>query len=305
MIIWGGGALVSSGGPSSVPALVYTPSKSTWKLTSPAPVGNRTAHAAVWSPATSTMLVWGGYSEDRGYGVVDLGPNTPTGLEYNPATDTWSTLPEGPLATWPVSGNAVWTGKEMLVWGGPPLVATPSPLILQPSGARYDPVARTWTVMSDLPAQPDLGTGQLDAFAWSGTELYTWGGGTWDEWSTGSGIRSSGGAVYGAGGGWSALPRLPADAFNGVHWPLERQASWFGGGRFYVWSGMDITQTGVASGEAFDPSTATWTTMPQMKAPAARLDASVVTTDTAAIVWGGASALAAQDALKNGGIYTW
>jgi hypothetical protein len=54
------------------------------------------------------MIVWGGI----GYGYEN------TGGRYNPTTDTWvptSTInaPEGRA-----NPTAVWTGSEMIIWGG-------------------------------------------------------------------------------------------------------------------------------------------------------------------------------------------
>jgi hypothetical protein len=36
---------------------------------------------------------------------------------YDPAADRWQTVPAGPLSS-RVFPTAVWTGVEMLVWGG-------------------------------------------------------------------------------------------------------------------------------------------------------------------------------------------
>jgi len=54
------------------------------------------------------MIVWGGYYFD----------NTNTGGRYNPSTNTWiaSSTINAPTAR--VEHTGVWTGSEMLVWGG-------------------------------------------------------------------------------------------------------------------------------------------------------------------------------------------
>jgi hypothetical protein len=55
------------------------------------------------------MIVWGGFREGGGT-LAD-------GARYNPTTDTWT-----PLAPAPLEGRAdptaVWTGREMIVFGG-------------------------------------------------------------------------------------------------------------------------------------------------------------------------------------------
>jgi hypothetical protein len=106
MIVWGGyigGSSFGTGG-------CYDPSTDTWRPTSlgdaPTP---RSAHTAVWTG--SAMVLWGGHGAAPPY---DYG----TGAVYNPVTDTWvpistSSDPEGRYRA-----AAVWTGSEMLVFGG-------------------------------------------------------------------------------------------------------------------------------------------------------------------------------------------
>src|SRR4029453_6966052 len=54
-----------------------------------------------------------------------------TGGRYDPSIDTWTPTSTGVNVTIPRWGHtAVWTGSEMIVWGG-------TNAILQASGARY------------------------------------------------------------------------------------------------------------------------------------------------------------------------
>ena len=66
---------------------------------------------AVWTGQEAIYYGHAG-SNDRG--------QAPWGSAYNPATDTWRTLAPSPLTPrrHPV---VVWTGEEMVVWGGDPL----------------------------------------------------------------------------------------------------------------------------------------------------------------------------------------
>ena len=59
------------------------------------------------------------------------------GLAYDPATDSWRTLPEPPLEPreFPV---IVWTGDELIVWGGAAMLAGDPPPPLD-DGAAYSP----------------------------------------------------------------------------------------------------------------------------------------------------------------------
>jgi N-acetylneuraminic acid mutarotase len=55
------------------------------------------------------MIVWGG----TGNGVV-----LNSGGRYNPSSDSWKTMSSTDTPS-PRSGHkAVWTGNEMIVWGG-------------------------------------------------------------------------------------------------------------------------------------------------------------------------------------------
>jgi hypothetical protein len=103
MIVWGGGGKFNSGGR-------YNPSTDVWVAasTANAPSG-RVYHQSVWTG--SEMLIWGG----EGFGVLNV---LNTGGRYNPGTDSWtSTSPtDAPVAR--RDHTAVWTGGEMIVWGG-------------------------------------------------------------------------------------------------------------------------------------------------------------------------------------------
>ena len=56
------------------------------------------------------MIVWGGYTSN--------GNRVNDGGRYNPASNTWTSvsLTNAPAAR--NSHTAVWTGTEMLIWGG-------------------------------------------------------------------------------------------------------------------------------------------------------------------------------------------
>jgi hypothetical protein len=60
----------------------------------------------------SQLLVWGGVT-----GSSPASPVPPHGEAYDPATNQWTALPEAPLTGRPAPA-AVWTGTQMIVWGG-------------------------------------------------------------------------------------------------------------------------------------------------------------------------------------------
>ena len=72
------------------------------------------------------MIVWGGFL-------------TNTVGRYDPAMDAWTLVSTGanvPAAR--SNHSAVWTGREMIVWGGD------TDSVYQNTGGRYDPSTDTW-----------------------------------------------------------------------------------------------------------------------------------------------------------------
>ena len=61
------------------------------------------------------MLVWSGVTAAR--------VSPPHGEAYNPATNAWTALPASPLRGG-ASPMAVWTGSQLIVWGGFSLTGT-------------------------------------------------------------------------------------------------------------------------------------------------------------------------------------
>src|SRR5947207_10518579 len=80
----------------------------TWTATNHPPTG-RSNHTAVWTG--SEMIVWGGSDND-------FGPEMNTGGRYNPSTDSWATMSTTNAPSARKWHTAVWTGSEMIVWGG-------------------------------------------------------------------------------------------------------------------------------------------------------------------------------------------
>lgn len=298
MIVWGG--LKSTGD-----GLAFNPATNTWRRIATSPAGRFLA-AAVWAPTVNRMIVWGGYLP-RDYLSSPFEPaQDANALAYDPANDTWETLAEAPV---PAAGEPTfgWNGKELVVWSGGPSIPFSGAITKPRPALRFDPQANAWTAFASFPSQPDIGTGFGSAAAFSPSgELYSWGGAhrladlnpTDARGNRDYGV-SFGGTRLGQGA-WSVLPRPDATLFNGGRPPFVRQASWFGGGRFWVWSGRNILRQAVASGASFDPATGTWMTMPELDAPPPRFGATTVWTGERAIIWGGT---AGGTGLKSGGVY--
>lgn len=107
------------------------------------------------------FLVWGGY---RYTGMSDE-TSQDTGFVYDADEETWRAMAESPLAG--RSGAAtVWTGRELLIWGG----TTANVGSSFDDGAAYDPVTDSWR---ELPKAPLTERAPLSV--WTGDELLVWG----------------------------------------------------------------------------------------------------------------------------------
>jgi hypothetical protein len=144
-------------------AAAYNPATDTWRRIPPLPAP-RGGAKAVWDGRE--LLVVGGAPAPRGGTPAPLAR---VGFAYDPATNRWRHLP--PMESGRSAEAAVWTGKQLLVWGGSQ-TADAGPPLIPPHGLAYDPRANRW---SSLPQAPLLG--RLDPTAvWTGSALIVWGG---------------------------------------------------------------------------------------------------------------------------------
>jgi N-acetylneuraminic acid mutarotase len=156
MIVWGGfdsSSAFNTGGR-------YTPDTDSWTATSTANAPDaRFSHTAVLS--NSEMIVWGG-------AAPFLSSFFNTGGRYDPESDSWTptTTNNAPIAR--RNQTAVWTGSEMIVWGGDEGFDT-----LLDTGGRYDPENDSWTATSTVGAP---GARTLHTAVWTGSEMIIWGG---------------------------------------------------------------------------------------------------------------------------------
>jgi hypothetical protein len=163
VVAWGGWGLEAYQYP--VDALRYDLAADSWSVASEidAPAG-RMNHTAVWTGAE--IIVWGGATADQ-FGTFDF---LAEGGRYDPTTDSWQPMSEVAAPLPRMFQQAVWTGAEMIVWGGTNYNLEWGSI---DAGARYDPTADEWSPMStaDSPSQ------RFDfASAWTGSDFFVWGG---------------------------------------------------------------------------------------------------------------------------------
>ncbi len=159
--------------------------------------------------------------------------------------------------------SAIWTGTEMIVWGGTDggYLAT---------GGRYNPSTDTWVAISTNGA-PE---GRVDHTAvWTGTEMIVWGG------DNDTGFLATGGRYNPSTDSWVAT--------NGTNAPSTRA------GHTAVWTGTEMIVWGgtngpyLASGGRYNPSTDSWLETTNDGAPQGRIAHTAVWTGTEMIIWGG------------------
>ncbi len=245
MIVWGGQDVsgdVNTGGR-------YNPITDSWTATSTtnAPAG-RQVHTAVWTG--SQMIVWGG-SPDSGFSYLN------TGGRYDPITDSWTatTLSNAPAAR--EYHTAVWTGSEMIVWGG----WSGGSNYLN-TGGRYNPSPNSWTATSlaDAPAGRDF-----HAAVWTGSQMIVWGG------YGNSGSFNTGGRYDPSTDNWTATSTsgAPVGRFHdtGV-WTGSQMIVWGGYNGSYVNTGGRYCATAPGSTPTPTPTpTATATATPTATQP--------------------------------------
>ena len=91
----------------------------------------------------------------------------PNGGSYDPTSNNWKSLTTNAAPTRRQKHTAVWTGTEMLVWGGV------SNTTYYANGGRYNPVDDTWTA---LPALGAPTARSVHTAVWTGSEMLVWGG---------------------------------------------------------------------------------------------------------------------------------
>ena len=108
------------------------------------------------------MIVWGG----QGVGGTTW---LNTGARYNPVANNWTALPTTNAPLGRESHTAIWTGSEMLVWGGAKGVGS-SPYN---TGGRYNPVANSWAGLTTNGAPSAR---RYHTAVWTGSKMVVWGG---------------------------------------------------------------------------------------------------------------------------------
>ena len=177
--------------------------------------------------------------------------------------DPWTATTTSNAPSARTGHTAVWTGSEMIVWGG----RTGN---FFKSGGRYDPTTDSWTATS-LDNAP---TGSSSSTAvWTGSEMIVWGGNA----------ETSGGRYNPSADSWTAITTLNAPSTR-----TDFTAVWTGS-EMIVWGGLAGIRIFLSSGGRYDPTTDSWSATTTSNAPSARYNHTAIWIGSEMIVWGGSN----------------
>lgn len=250
-LVWGGarGGWFSDGD-TAMDGLILDPASGRARRIRPPRMPAFRPEAAAW---TGHELVVVGGAADFDRGVV--------AAAYSPARRSWETI-RFPFRR-PGGFEGAWTGRELLLWGGPDRSEDPSR-----RGLVYDTITRRWRKTAPAPG----GGRWSHSVVWTGSEMIVFGGGDADA------ELSRGLAYEAASDSWREIAPAPISAREWL--PLV-----WTGREVVAWGGSSVSRS-MADGAAYDPAADSWRKLPP--APLrGRHRHSAVWTGSEVIVFGG------------------
>jgi len=294
MIVWGGSSSgdANYGQPLNTGSR-YDPLAKRWSAL-PASLGTPAArfdHTAVWTG--TEMIVWGG-RDSRG--VLDSGARFLPSYG-SPASNIWAAMSTSGAPDARAGHTAVWTGTEMIVWGG--YLSGPSPnqgLTNLNTGGHFNPTENAWVCSTPTRGAPSARNGPRAI--WTGTEMVLWGG------STNQGARSPSPSALNLSAGarynpitetWMPMSTNNLPAFRAYISPTSfgppdavPTAVWTGS-EMLVWGITSLTLTNLSGGASYHPDSDTWSIISSIGAPSGRAGHTAVWTGNGMLVFGGVS----------------
>jgi hypothetical protein len=228
----------------------YNPATHSWRRLAdpPGPRESLGSNPATWTG--KEMLVW-------------------PSKAFNPRTNLWRRLPAAPTDA---GGLVVWSGRELIGWGGGCCGDAFS------DGAAYRPATNSWRKLARSP----LAGSQHPVGAWTGRELMIFVGGLDPDGKPWPARLARAAAYNPTTNRWRRIAQLPGPR----------------GGATAVWDGRELLVVGGAGralpgrpaplarvGFAYNPATNRWRRLSPM--PSGRAGAAVVWTGKRILVWGG------------------
>src|SRR5439155_465615 len=172
--------------------------------------------------------------------------------------DTWTATTTVNAPDVRADQTAVWTGSEMIVWGGRNCCTWFN------SGGRYNPSTDSWTATSTINAPEARWDHTVE---WTGSEMIVWGG-------TNNTIYLNTGAKYNpTNNSWTPTTTANAPLGRVVH------TSICSGSEMMVWGGTDSTFNDTNTGGRYKPTTDDWSAISTNSAPSPRASLAAVWSD--------------------------
>ena len=169
--------------------------------------------------------------------------------------DAWRVIAQSPLES-RYGYDAVWTGDDMIVWGGGYTDPETLDFVEQRGGAAYDPRRDRWREIPEAPIPGGFGY----SATWTGEEMLVWG-----DPDDGRSTKGNRGAAFDpATNDWRRIPPGPLAGRSGY------LAVWTGE-ELFVWGGR-LTEFERerydGRGAAYDPAAGRWRELPAAPLPA-------------------------------------
>ncbi|MFL6714021.1 MAG: Ig-like domain-containing protein, partial [Sulfurifustis sp.] len=199
---------------------------------------------AFFTPSAITFKKGTLYHATLTTGITDVAGNhlaADKTWTFRTLVDEWdaTTTSSAPLPR--TSHTAVWTGDEMIIWGGDTSSGVTA------TGGRYDPVDNTWTATTTTTTNAPSARTDHTA-VWTGSKMIVWGG------ADAGGTPTITGAVYNPGTSpgtdtWTALPTTMTGGSALVARRLHT-AVWTGS-KMIVWGGLATGNTPTNTGAIY------------------------------------------------------
>jgi N-acetylneuraminic acid mutarotase len=234
LVVWGGASAEAGEDPPPLAdGAAYDPTTNRWTKMSPSPLAGRIAPlGGAWGDAA--LFSWGPGEFRDGARVA-----ASDSAFYDPGSNRWS-----PAAAVPPPPKGAWCLDSPGCVG----VDTGTRLVFAGQGLAWNPPADRWaTIAAGAFGDPAL---EGKAWAWNGTSVMLWGGGTTrGPADAPPATVNPGGAAYDpAADRWDALPPAPLT-------PRARAAAVWTGREFIVWGGEgdESHRAQFADGAAYTP----------------------------------------------------
>lgn len=159
--VWAGSELLLAGGCD--PELIEDRCRKTRTVYAFDPsIGSWVSVQPSQSPMADADAVWTGREAIFLQAADESGPIV--GQAYEPSSDRWRPIEQAPIGR-AYGAILVWTGDELIVWGGGDRGADRTS-----QGAAYDPISDTWRRIADAPLGLNLASG-----VWTGREMIVFG----------------------------------------------------------------------------------------------------------------------------------